>query len=238
MPPVWLTRALVGDALDRLLAGDDLGLECGQRRSLEAAGDADQEDDDEDRDQRRGAVGRQQGERHGAGRRGGARDEDDRAPVAPVGHVTTEQHQGERRDRLDQPEPAERERVAGDDVDLDSRRRSRARWSRGVVVKRAPRSARKSCCRRRGGRDVTRQAWPLQRASADRWTDRLSLRPRSKPHGRCRRPHPAAAAPRAQTRSTWIPFQPSGRATGRSDQVSGSSRDIRIPVKPYSSPVR
>ena len=65
-------------------------------------------------------VGRDQGERDGAGRRGGARDEDDRAPVAPIGHVTAEQHQGERRDRLDEPEPAERERVAGDDVDLVS----------------------------------------------------------------------------------------------------------------------
>ena len=48
-----------------------------------------------------------------------ARDQDDRAPVAAVGEVAADQHQRQRRDGLDQAEPAERQRIAREVVGLE-----------------------------------------------------------------------------------------------------------------------
>ena len=104
--------ALVRHALHRLLARDDLRLERGVGGSLEAGGDPGDEDDGEDRHEAEAAVERDQRERDRAQRHEPAGGHDDRAPVVQVGQVAAEERQGERGDRLDQPEPAERERVA------------------------------------------------------------------------------------------------------------------------------
>ena len=77
-------------------------------------------------------------------RRDRARDEDDRAAVAAVGEVAAEQHERERRDRLDQTEPAERQRVAGDVVGLerDDRREARSSARRSSTGRRGARGTR------------------------------------------------------------------------------------------------
>ena len=64
-------------------------------------------------------VEREHRQREGADDEQRPGDEDDRAAVAPVGDVAAEQHQGERRDGLDEAEQPERERVAGDLVRLE-----------------------------------------------------------------------------------------------------------------------
>src|SRR6185369_6076741 len=99
---------------------DDLGLEGRQGRALEAACDACHEDDPEDRGKTQRRVTRQKGERHGAGDRECARDQDDASPVAPVRDMTTEENEREGWDGLDQSEPAECQGIAGDVVDLEA----------------------------------------------------------------------------------------------------------------------
>ena len=114
--------ALERHALHRLLARDDLRLEGGEGRSLEAAGDPGDEDDGEDR-----RAGR-------ARRRARSDDERDRAqrhdqrsvdttidaPVAPVGQVAAEEHSDSAGIASTSPSQPSDERVAGDVVDLEA----------------------------------------------------------------------------------------------------------------------
>ena len=71
----------------------------------------------EERDPRRARRQDRQDQR--AERHADAGHDHDRAPVASIGEVTAEQHERQRRDRLDQPEPAEGQRIAGDVVGLE-----------------------------------------------------------------------------------------------------------------------
>ena len=107
------------DPAGRLVARDDLGLEGDERRALEAARHAGQEDQDEDEPEPQ-EVGRGEG-RQGrcAQRQSGAREQDDRPTVPPVRHVPAEQHECEGRDGLDEAEPAERQGVMGDLIRLE-----------------------------------------------------------------------------------------------------------------------
>ena len=65
-------------------------------------------------------VEREPGEDDGAPTtRSDAREQDDRASVPPVGDVAADEHEAEGGDGLDEPEHAERQRVAGDLVGLE-----------------------------------------------------------------------------------------------------------------------
>ncbi len=111
-----------------MLDGDDLRLEGGERRSLEAGRHADEEDDRQDAGQADVlGVQRQEGEGHGADHEGHAGEEDDGAAVAPVGDVPAEEHEAEGRDGLHEAEQPERERLAGDLVGLEGHDRGDGR---------------------------------------------------------------------------------------------------------------
>ena len=97
-------RGAAGGVLD----GDDLRLEGRERRSLEAGGHADEEDD------RRGCPPRatfsassdSHGQGQGADDEGDAGEHDDRAAVPPVRDVPAEEHEAQGRDGLHEAEQA------------------------------------------------------------------------------------------------------------------------------------
>ena len=190
--PAWLTLLRYETPADGLLARDDLCLEGGQGRPLEAARDAGHEDDGEDPE--RASRRRRATARRGRSRRGRATalvDDDDRAPVAAVGDVAAEQHERQGRDRLDQAEPAQGQRVARQLVGLEGDD-GRERADREGVVERAPRSARNSgrANRERSGGSGTAGSYgTLGKPEAGR----LAAPPGGRPRDASRRPSPSPA---------------------------------------------
>ena len=160
-------------AANRVLTGDDLRLEGGEGRALEAGRHADREDHREDAEERRRPRG-EHGQRDGGEGGHGARGDDDRPPVQTICDVAAIQRQCQRRDPLHQPQPAERERIMRQVVHLE-------RDDRRERAERQPRDP------HRGG-ERAELAEPQQRAGAPR---RGCVVGRHRPHHR--RPGPSSA---------------------------------------------
>ena len=97
-----------------MLDGDDLRLERGVGRALEAGRDPGDEDHGEDARAvpKRAGSSDSSGERQDRRRHDELADDVDRASVAAVGEMAAEQRQGQGGQGLDQTEQAERQRVA------------------------------------------------------------------------------------------------------------------------------
>ena len=100
---------------------DDLRLEGDQRRTLEAGGHPDEEDDHEDAGERGTLAGqRDECQDEGSQREQDAGGEHDGAPIAPIGDVAAEEHQAQCRDGLDEAQQSQRQWLAGELPRLES----------------------------------------------------------------------------------------------------------------------